>query len=287
MNGKQFVGLIWIVGVVVAMAWLGKEGYRAAVAYEETTRQMSRLLEAENLAQLRLKELASTLTFGWVKNDLKEHLDRLAERKRLLQERTRRLALLFAGVSLLALLSFFFLTPRLYTALLSLGALVALVNGLITPILMIVVHKKVEYLGDVVLSFESKGILGSLHRLYEEGNLAVAGVILLFSVLFPTLKILSLLFVSLFETRPFAASMVRFFKAIGKWSMLDVFVVASLLVYLGSGKGGVTRSEIEIGLYFFLAYVLLSMTASLAAERMLRAVTLREEGTPRIPKRIR
>jgi len=69
--------------------------------------------------------------------------------------------------------------------------------------------------------------------------------------------------------------------------MLDVFVVALLLVYLGSGKGGVTRSEIEIGLYFFLAYVLLSMTASLAAERMLREVTPNEEGASRTPKRIR
>jgi hypothetical protein len=269
MNGKSLLGLLWIVAVVVTMAWLGKEGYRSAIAYEETTRQISRLMQAESLAESRLKELASTLTFGWVKNDLKEKMETLLLRKEALKERNRRLALLFGGTTLLSLASFFFLTPRLYTALLSLGALVALINGLITPILMIVVHKNVEYLGDVVLSFESKGILGSLHKLYQEGNLAVAGVILLFSVLLPAAKTLSLLFVSLFETRPFAAATVRFFKAIGKWSMLDVFVVALLLVYLGSGNGGVTRSEIEIGLYFFLAYVLLSMTASLAAERML------------------
>jgi uncharacterized paraquat-inducible protein A len=124
----------------------------------------------------------------------------------------------------------------------------------------------------VVLSFESKGILGSLQKLFDEGSVAVGGVILLFSGLLPAAKTLSLLFFSLFETRPFAAKMVRFFKALGKWSMLDVFVVALLVVYLGAGNGGTSRSEIEIGVYFFLAYVLLSMAASLAAERMLKQV---------------
>jgi hypothetical protein len=44
------------------------------------------------------------------------------------------------------------------------------------------------------------------------------------------------------------------------------------VVYLGAGNGGTSRSEIEIGVYFFLAYVLLSMAASLAAERMLKQV---------------
>jgi hypothetical protein len=263
------MGILWILLLTVAMAWVGKEGYRSAVAYEESSRQMSEMMKAENLAKLRLRELADTLTFGLLGNELRERMERLRKIRTVQEREARRLATLFAGLSLAALGSFFFLSPRLYTAQLALASLVALINGLVTPILMIVVHKEVEYLGDVVLSFESKGILGSLYRLYEEGNLAVAGVILLFSVLLPLAKTLSLLFLSLFETRPFATRTVRFFKAIGKWSMLDVFVVALLLVYLGSGRGGVARSEIEIGLYFFLAYVFLSMAASLAAERML------------------
>jgi len=260
------------VGLVVLMAWLGKEGYRSAIAYEETARQMSRMMEAESLAESRLKELASTLTFGLVRNDLRERMERLRGEREALRERNGELAAAFGIAAGAALASWWVLTPRLYTALLSLAALVSLINGLVTPILMIVVHKEVEYLGDVVLSFESKGILGSLQKLFAEGSVAVGGVILLFSVLLPAAKTLSLLFVSLFETRPFAAKMVRFFKVLGKWSMLDVFVVALLVVYLGAGNGGTSRSEIEIGVYFFLAYVLLSMAASLAAERMLKQV---------------
>jgi hypothetical protein len=272
MKVKSVLGGLWAVILIVAMAWIGKEGYRSAVAYERTAAEMSGMMQAKRVAESRLRDLASTLTFGMVKNDLKERMERLQALRERQREHNRALALAFGATVLLALGSFFFLSPRLYTGLLSLGALIALVNGLVTPILMIVVHKEVEYLGDVVLSFESKGILGSVEKLFEAGNTPVAVLILLFSVLLPVLKTLSLLFVSLFEYRPFAAKMVRFFKVLGKWSMLDVFVVALLVVYLGTGKSGVSRSEIEIGVYFFAAYVFLSMAASLAAERMLERV---------------
>jgi len=272
MKWQTILGLMWVVVLLVTMAWLGKEGYRAAVAYEQAASESAKMMEAESVAESRLKDLASTLTFGMVKNDVRERLERIQKREEFAQARAQELILWFAGTSLSALLSYVFLSPRLYTGLLSVAALIALVNGLVTPILMVVVHKNIEYLGDVVLSFESKGILGSIHKLYEGGNLPVAGIILLFSVLLPAMKTLSLLFVSLYETRPFAAKLVRFFRHLGKWSMLDVFVVALLLVFLTSRGTDVSRAEAESGIYFFLAYVILSMAASLAAERMLDKV---------------
>jgi len=272
MKTRTLLGLFWSVGLLVLMAWLGKEGYRAAIAYEQAAGESAQMMQAETVAKSRLKDLASMLTFGAVKNDIREKLQQLQERQRALKARAKRIILYFAGTVLAALGSAWLLPIRLATGMLSVAALIALVNGLVTPILMVTVQKNVEYLGDVVLSFESKGILGSVEKLYVGGNLPVAGVILLFSVLLPALKTLSLLFVSLYETRPFAAKMVRFFKHLGKWSMLDVFVVALLLVFLSSRGTDVSRAEAEIGIYFFLAYVILSMAASLAAERMLRKV---------------
>ena len=147
--------------------------------------------------------------------------------------------------------------------------MVTLVFGLITPILMVTIHTEVEYLGDIVLSFESKGVLGSIEKLFEGGDVLVALVILLFSVLVPVLKILSLLFVSVFMESKFAHNIVKFFKMIGKWSMVDVFVVAVFLVYLTANKGDVSRAEVEVGLYFFLAYVIVSMLVSISADKML------------------
>ena len=54
--------------------------------------------------------------------------------------------------------------------------------------------------------------------------------------------------------------------------MVDVFVVAVFLVYLTANKGDVSRAEVEMGLYFFLAYVIVSMLVSLSADRMLNTL---------------
>jgi hypothetical protein len=52
--------------------------------------------------------------------------------------------------------------------------------------------------------------------------------------------------------------------------MADVFVVSLLLVFLSSSSTDVSKAEIEIGLYFFLTYVIFSILASITAEQMLK-----------------
>jgi uncharacterized paraquat-inducible protein A len=86
----------------------------------------------------------------------------------------------------------------------------------------------------------------------------------------PVLKVFSLLVVSLFIESKFAHGLIHFFKMIGKWSMVDVFVVAVFLVYLTANKGDISRAEVEMGLYYFLAYVIVSMLVSLSANKMLQ-----------------
>ena len=269
MKTKNRIGIAIAILALIAMVWYGKEGYRAAITYETKTGQIARQMDAAGVAELKLKELASLFTLGLVKNDTKAKLLALENERHLAKTEADRDAIFFGIAAGVLVLLYFLLSLRGFTIVVSLGALVALINGLVTPILLMIVHKNVEYLGDVILSFESKGILGSIAKLYHDGNLTVAAVILLFSVIVPVLKTTSMLFVSIYEHSPFAARIVRFFKHLGKWSMLDVFVVALLLVYLTSSHSDISRAEAEIGLYFFLAYVLLSMIASLAADKML------------------
>ena len=54
--------------------------------------------------------------------------------------------------------------------------------------------------------------------------------------------------------------------------MADVFVVSLLLVFLSTSSTDVSKAEIEIGLYFFLIYVIFSIIASITAEKMLKAL---------------
>ena len=256
--------------ILIMMSIFGYNAYIQAKAYEKTTSTLVKQMSAKQLAEFQLKELAETFSLGLYKNEKKKNLEKIRVLGEEYKKRSQEYALYFMLLLLGILGSYFLLSLRAFTIFGSLASMITLVFGLITPIMMVTIHKEVEYLGDVVLSFESKGIIGSISKLFENGDAVVATVILLFSVLIPTVKILSLLFVSLFIDNKFAHGIVKFFKMIGKWSMVDVFVVATFLVYLTVDKGEVSRAEVEVGLYFFLAYVIVSMLVSLSADKMLQ-----------------
>ena len=57
----------------------------------------------------------------------------------------------------------------------------------------------------------------------------------------------------------FSQKSVRVLKTIGKWSMLDVFVIAILVTYFTTKSGGATDATLQIGVYYFVAYVIASM----------------------------
>ena len=255
--------------LLVAMVFFGSKAYVQAKAYEQATFSLVSQMSAKKLAEFQLKELAEAFSLGFYENEKRKNLDKLRAEQEIHKKKSQEYTL-YSILLLLGILgSYFLISLRAFTFFGSLGALVTLVFGLITPIMMVTIHKEVEYLGDVVLSFESKGIIGSIAKLFESGDVVVAIVILLFSVLVPGVKTLSLLFVSIFMESRFAYGIVKFFKMIGKWSMVDVFVVATFLVYLTANKGDVSRAEVEVGFYFFLAYVIVSMLMSLSADKML------------------
>lgn len=255
--------------LLLAMVFFGNKSYMAAKNYETVTAALVKEMSAKELASFQLKELAETFSLGMYKNHKKSELATLKETAFLYKAESQKNMLYFMALLLLILCAYFVVSLRAFTFFGAISAAVTLVFGLIAPIMMVTIHKEVEYLGDVVLSFESKGVIGSISKLFENGDVVVALVILLFSVLIPTVKVLSLAFVSVFMKSHFAHSMVKFFKMIGKWSMVDVFVVATFLVYLTVDKGDVSRAEVEVGLYFFLAYVIVSMLVSLSADKML------------------
>ena len=251
------------------MVYLGNSAYTHAKKYEEVTASLVKEMSAKNLAEFQFKELAAKFSLGLYVNEKRAHLEAVRKTGEAEKSEGKRAMLYFMGIFAGVLGAYFLLSLREFTFFGAIAAAISLLFGLVTPIMMVTIHKEVEYLGDVVLSFESKGIIGSIEKLFDNGDVVVAMVILLFSVLIPVVKTLSLAFVALFMQSNFAHGMVKFFKMIGKWSMVDVFVVATFLVYLTVDKGDVSRAEVEVGLYFFLAYVIVSMLVSLSADRML------------------
>ena len=253
-----------------AMVLFGAKAYKHALLYEDATKELVTYHDAGQQASLKLEQFAKSLLGDLYDDELKIQMEKVREKQETAMVNAQQNTLYFMSLLAMLLLISFIISIRAFTLFGSISALMTLTLGLITPILMVTIHKEVEYLGDIVLSFESKGVIGSIVKLWETGDIIVAIVILLFSVVVPVLKVLSLLVVSIFMESPFAHGIIKFFKMIGKWSMVDVFVVAVFLVYLTANKGDVSRAEVEMGLYFFLAYVIVSMLGSLSADRMLK-----------------
>jgi len=260
-----FAFLVWLI-------FFGWRAYEASKSYEHHSFELLSYQDLESIASHKVSSLAEEFTFGLYESDSHAFVTTL---QTITTERNNdkdwaERYTFFAMLPLFGMLgSYFFVSLRVFVIFNALSALVLLGVGLNAPIMSMTIHKEVAYLGDVILSFESKSVIGSIEKLWENGEIVIALVIFLFSVALPTLKTLFLLFVSVVSQSDFAHKVVKFFKTLGKWSMLDVFVVAIFLVYLTSNSSDVSRAEAQVGLYFFLAYVAVSIVVSLGVDKML------------------
>jgi len=132
------------------------------------------------------------------------------------------------------------------------SAAVCLVLGLTMPVMR---------LTRLYFWTDTHSILSVLSALYSTGEFFLAGVIFVFSIVLPVFK---LLYISaagtLLTVDPARRS--RWFKRIewlGKWSMLDVLVLALLVFYAKSNE--LSDASALPGVYFFSASVVLTMAA--------------------------
>ena len=270
MHPLKLLKTVLMFGLLISMGYFGFETYQEAKKYETYTTSIASICDADGLANERIDQFTEVISLGLLKNKSKIVLEELKNKQVQAKEKSE-LSFYYFLISLTIVIIFTFTcTIRTAAMTLSIATFIALVYGLLNPILMVTIHKEIEYLGDVVLSFESKGIIGSINKLYENGELTIAFTILLFSILLPVVKSLTLTFMLLFHKSSWNKKLVAFFKHIGKWSMLDVFVVATFLVYFTSNAKGITHAEIQVGLYFFLIYVILSMVTAILTQKVLK-----------------
>jgi len=120
------------------------------------------------------------------------------------------------------------------------------------------------------LSHDSYSVLGGIADLAHSDQLLLALIVLAFSFVFPIAKLVllgALLASPVGEER--RARLLRILGALGRWSMLDVFVVAILI---GAVKlGMISEAHAERGIYVFASAILLSMFATVSVDRSARA----------------
>ena len=103
-------------------------------------------------------------------------------------------------------------------------------------------------------------IYSGLIGLFDEGHLGLFFILLIFSVCFPLAKIFTLAYVWYGEsTAERRKTVLHWIETLGRWSMLDVFVVALTIVAIEISL--ISDVTTHAGLYVFTAAVVLSMLA--------------------------
>ena len=119
---------------------------------------------------------------------------------------------------------------------------------------------EIEKLG---LRHESS-ILGGILELLKHGSWFVGLVVLLFSIIFPLAKIILLLELSMLELlhRRHKAVTLRLVEHVGRWSMMDVLLLAFLVMLVKLGN--VVEFHVGPAILAFVLCVARSMIASLS-----------------------
>ncbi len=107
-------------------------------------------------------------------------------------------------------------------------------------------------------------IWGGVESLVEDGSWPIAAIIFLASLVIPILKLVILIYLALTsaqESHPrFKTQLFHIVEAIGRWSMLDIFLLAILVAIMKLGRW--TTVEPKIGSWLFAAVVIFTMLAS-------------------------
>ncbi|NQZ10718.1 MAG: paraquat-inducible protein A [Algicola sp.] len=114
---------------------------------------------------------------------------------------------------------------------------------------------------------KTRSISGTVKDLYDSGDMLVAFLVMLFSIVIPAIKILMMLSATLMRHSLTRQRLLTINSLLSKWSMADVFVVALIVTYMAanaSGAGGLLTfsSNFEPGFYYFLGYCVFSIGAS-------------------------
>ncbi len=148
--------------------------------------------------------------------------------------------------------------------LLLLSALGTLILGLTIPILRV---EKFFLFEDLI------SIVGAIDELARSGEYLLALVILLFSVVFPTIKI----FVADYIWRArnvehrSVQKAVKLIDFLGKWSMLDVFIVG--MIVISAKSSGMANATSQPGMYYFGASVICSMLGVILLKRSINKIS--------------
>lgn len=152
----------------------------------------------------------------------------------------------------------------LHTVIVSTALIVStwlLMKGLSLPLI---------YTQKMVFWNSSYSVCEGVVALWKSNEVLLAVVLFFFSIVFPIVKLAALAiiwFMALPEAQ--RVRLLGWLEVLGKWSMLDVFVVAILIVLVKLGP--LVKIEPRDGVYFFCAAIIASMLTTMYVNRVAHA----------------
>lgn len=126
----------------------------------------------------------------------------------------------------------------------------------------------------VVSEVETYSIYGGIESFWNDGNTILASIVFLFSIVFPIAKLLALAGILLRRgTAAARHATVEWLELLGKWSMLDVFIIA---VFVGAIRLGIADAESRPGIWVFGGAIALSMIGTALVARWVGGSRRRE-----------
>lgn len=135
------------------------------------------------------------------------------------------------------------------------GAIAFFVLGLIYPIM-----STKSKIWKITLDYQEIRLFDSVKLFYESGDLFLAFIILFFTIIFPIVKFIDLA-VRLFNPKSISTPLMKFLQKMDKWSMLDVFLVALLLLNFKMNTNFIVM-DLKIGTSYIAISVILRMISS-------------------------
>lgn len=122
---------------------------------------------------------------------------------------------------------------------------------------------------DTLTSTETYSIISGIMSFVRAGDVLIALLLFSFSVVFPAMKLLLLLFIWF---RGMAKTprdkTVKWLRLLGKWSMLDTFVIAVLVGALQLGI--LAQTIVHQGIYIYFGAIILSLICTFMVDWMSR-----------------
>jgi paraquat-inducible protein A len=138
-------------------------------------------------------------------------------------------------------------------------SLVLLIVGLFAPLMT---FRQFFIFTDTV------SLLDAMWLLLEDGHPWLFALVVLFSIVFPVFKLIILFISSLDMATRHHRVLLGWIARYGKWSMLDVFIVAVVIVSIRMET--LADATVHYGLYAFAASIILSMLTTSLVVRTLQ-----------------